>query len=163
MLAFHVDEGEIDGVDVGGKTAVMVADTPKQMTDGNWRVGLLVDEDTSEEQRQALVSVFSGAQGGPPALFAPLVGELLGVEFAPIQYQDEGRRHSIRVGDSIDVEIEDFAGAEEGSVMTLNGVGHPAGSTLTLAQATRSRIQAFGLDLSLAGRNGHAAQFAWAM
>jgi len=162
MLAFHVEEGDVDGLDVGGNTVVLLADTPKQMTDGGWRVGMLIDERASDEQREALAAVFGGQLGGPAALFAPLIGEVLGVEHAAIEYRDEGRRHSVRVGDTIDVEIEDFAGAEEGSVMTLSGIGHPASSTLTLARATRSRITAFGFDLSLEGRNGHAAPFAWA-
>ncbi len=161
LLAFHVDSGEVDGVDVAGKTVALLADTPRQMTDGNWRVGVFVDDDTSEDQRQALVSVFSGAQGGPAGLFSPLIGEVLGVEYAPIDYRDDGRRHSVRIGDAVDIEVEDFAGAEEGSVMTLSGIGHPANSTLALARATRSRINAFGLDVELVGKNGHSAPFSW--
>jgi len=160
LRTFHVDAGEVDGVDVAGTTASVLIDSPKQMSDGGWKVGLLVDEDTSQEQRDALVSVFSGAQGGPADMFALLVGEVMGVEHVPMEYQDEGRRHSLRVGDAVDVEIEDFAGAE-GSVMTLNGAAHPVGTTITLAQATRARFSAFGYDLDLAGKNGHAAPFSW--
>ena len=161
LLAFHVDEGEIDGVDVGGKAVAIFADTPKQMTDGGWRVGVFVDDAASEEQRGKLLAVFSGEQGGPPAMFGPLVGEMLGVEVAPIEFTDDGRRHSVRIGDAVDIEVEDFAGVEEGSVMTLNGIGHPANSTLALAQATRSKIAAWGLELDLTGQNGHSAPFAW--
>src|SRR6185295_17182158 len=123
VLAFHVDEGEVDGIDVSDKSVALVADTPKQMTDGGWRVGVFVDDRASEEQRGKLISVFSGEQGGPPAMFGPLLGEMLGVEIAPIEYVDDGRRHSVRIGDAVDIEIEDFAGAEEGSVMTINGIG----------------------------------------
>jgi hypothetical protein len=161
LLAFHIDDGDVDGVDVSGATVAMLADTPGQMTDGNWRVGLFIDDSTSEEQRGRLQDVFSGAQGGPAGLFAPLVGEILGVEVAPIEFADEGRRHSVRIGDAVDIEVEDFAGAEEGTVMTLNGVGHPAGSTLNLAQGTRARISAFGMDIDNAGKNGHSAPFSW--
>src|SRR5215470_2447911 len=139
LLAFHVGEGDVDGVDVGGTTVAMLADTPKQMTDGGWRVGVFVDEGASDEQRAKLLEVFSGEQGGPPAMFGPLLGEMLGVEVAPIEYVDDGRRHSVRIGDTVDIEVEDFAAVEEGSVMTLNGIGHPANSTLALAQATRSK------------------------
>jgi hypothetical protein len=161
LLAFHVEDGDVDGVDVGDTTVAMLADTPGQMTDGGWRVGVLLDERTSEEQRDALVSVFSGAQGGPPALFAALLGEMLGVEVAPIEFADDGRRHRVRIGDAVDIEIEDFAAAAEGEVMTLNGIGHPANSTLALAHGLRSRIQAFGLDIDNAGKNAHSAPFSW--
>ena len=161
LLAFHVEQGEVDGVDVGGSTVAMLADTPGQMTDGGWRVGLFLDDRASDEQRDALTSVFSGQQGGPAGMFAPLVGEMLGVEVAPIEFADDGRRHRVRIGEAVDIEIEDFAAAQEGDVMTLNGIGHPAGSTLALAQGLRSRIQAFGLDVDNTGKNGHSAPFSW--
>ena len=161
LLAFHVASGEVDGVDVSGTAVAMFADTPAQMIEGGWRVGLVVDEAASEEQRKALVTVFSGEQGGPPAMFGPLVGEMLGMEVAPIEYAENGRRHSVRIGDAVDVEVEDFAAAEEGQVMTLSGLAHPAGSTLVLGQANRGVIRLFGFDLDLTGRNAHSAAFAW--
>src|SRR5690349_23310251 len=43
-LAFHIREGNIDGTDVGGMKVVAIADTPKVMTDGNWKLGVFVDE-----------------------------------------------------------------------------------------------------------------------
>ncbi len=161
LLAFHIGGGDVDGVDVSGATVAMIADTPKQMTDGGWRVGVFVDEGASEEQRGKLLEVFSGEQGGPPAMFGPLLGEMLGVEVAPIEYEDDGRRHSVRIGDAVDIEIEDFAGAEEGSVITLNGIAHPVGSTVALSRATRSSFNAFGLELDMTGQNGHSASFSW--
>jgi hypothetical protein len=161
LLVFHVGEGQVDGVDVSGTSVAMIADTPKQMTDGGWRVGVFVDAGGSDEQREKLLAVFSGAQGGPPAMFGPLMGEMLGVEVAPIEYVDDGRRHSVRIGDAVDIEIEDFAGAEDGTVITLNGLAHPVGSTLALSRATRSKVDAFGLELDMTGQNGHSAPFSW--
>jgi hypothetical protein len=161
VLAFHVDEGEVDGVDVADTCVAMFADTPKQMTDGGWRVGVFVDEAASEEQRGKLMSVFSGEQGGPPALFGPFMGEMLGVEVVPIEFKDEGRKHSVRIGDAIDIEVEDFAGADERGPTTLGNIVHPANSTLALARATRSRIAAWGFELDLTGKNGHSASFSW--
>jgi len=162
ILGFHVASGEVDGVDVSGTTAAMVVDSPQQMSDGNWRVGLLIDENASGEQREKLVSVFSGEQGGPAAAFGPLVGEVLGVEYAPISWSDDGRTHAMRVGDALDVEIEDFASADGESPMILEGAAHPVGTRITIAQAKRGRVSAFGIEVDTEGKNGHAAPFAWA-
>jgi len=134
---------------------------PGQMSDGDWRVGVFLDEAASEEQRTALTAVFSGQQGGPAGLFSPLIGEMLGVEVAPIEYRDDGRRHSVRIGDAVDIEVEDFAAAEEGKLMTLDGIGHPAGTRLAIAQGKRARIDAFGLQIDNTGKNGHSAPFSW--
>ena len=78
LLAFHVDSGEIDGVDVSGLSYAVLADAPGMMAEGNWRVGLLMDAAASPEQAEALAAVASGQRGGAPAAFNPFIGELLG-------------------------------------------------------------------------------------
>ena len=164
VLAFHVDRGQVDGVDVSEKTVVVVADTPPVMADGNWHVGLVMDAEASPEQAEKLGSVFSGQVGGPMAMLSPLISEMLGMETAPIDYVDEGRRHSIKVGELMDIEIEDFVapGNPGGEVERLTGMFHPANSTLTIAKANRSRVEAFGLFFANEGKNGHFAPFSWA-
>jgi hypothetical protein len=155
---------EVDGVDVSGLTVAVLADTPQVMADGNWRVGMFMDEAANEEQADRLGGVFSGQLGGPMEAFSGLIGENLGVEVAPIEYEDDGRRHRVRIGEFAEIEIEDFVPPQtpEGEVSKVTGVFHPANSTLTMAQATTSRVNAFGLEFSHAGKNGHSAPFSWA-
>jgi hypothetical protein len=163
LLAFHVESGEVDGVEVAGLTVAVVADAPKVMTDGNWRMGLIVDDAASDEQAEKLGAVFSGQLGGPMAALAPLIGEILGSERLPIEYADDGLRHRISVGDAIDIEVEDVVpfGIETGVPAQITNVFHPAGSTLTIARAERSKISAFGLDFQNEGKSGFSAPFAW--
>jgi len=164
VLAFHVDTGEVDGLDVSDKTVVLVADTPRVMADGNWRLGLVMDAAASAEQAAALGAVFGGQAGGPIAGLVPLISEMLGSESVPMEYVDDGRRHSLRAGDLIDIEIEDFVAPQllpDGEVEKLTGMFHPANSTLTIASATRSQVSVFGLDFANEGKNGHSAPFAW--
>jgi hypothetical protein len=97
------------------------------------------------------------------AALAPLVGELLGVERVPIEIVDDGLRHSVRVGDAIDFEIEDIVpfGIETGEPARLTGIFHPVGSTLTAAEAKRSKINAFGIEYE--GKTGlSTSEFSWA-
>ena len=164
VLAFHIDRGEVEGVDVGGKSVVVLADTPALMGEGNWRVGMVMDAAASPEQAEKLGAVFSGQLGGPMAMLSPLISEMLGVESAAIEFNDDGRRHSLRVGEMMDIEIEDFVAPANpgGPVERLSGMFHPASSELTIARATRSSVDAFGLSFSHVGKNGHSAPFAWA-
>jgi hypothetical protein len=162
-LGFAIREGEVDGTDVSGRKVVAIIDTPKVMTDGNWRLGIFVDEQATDEQLEKLVQVFSGQLGGPMEALGPLVGELLGVERAPIEVHDDGVRHSIRVGDAIDFEIEDIVpfGVETGRPVRFDGMFHPVASDLTMAEATRSRISAFGIEYE--GKSGlSTSEFSWA-
>jgi hypothetical protein len=101
--------------------------------------------------------------GGPMAGLGPLIGENLGVERAPIEVREDGLNHSVRIGDSVDFEIEDVVpfGVESGQPARLTGIFHPAGPELTVAHATRSKIDAFGIqyDGDAAFSNAH---FSWA-
>jgi hypothetical protein len=161
-LVFDIREGEVEGTDVGGRTVAVIADTPKVMTDGNWRLGMFVDDGANDEQVEKLTGVFGGQKGGPMAGLAPLIGEVLGVERAPIEVVEEGLRHSVRIGDAIDFEIEDIVpfGVETGKPARLTGIFHPVASELTAAEAKRSKIDAFGI--SYEGKTGLSSEFSWA-
>lgn len=162
-LVFNITEGDVEGTDISGLTVAAIADTPKVMTDGNWRLGVFIDDKASDEQFDKLVTVFSGQLGGPMGALAPLVGEILGVERAAIEVHDDGLRHTVRVGDVIDFEIEDIVpfGVETGQPVRFNGMFHPAGSDLTMAEAKRSRISAFGITYE--GKTGLSkSDFSWA-
>ncbi len=161
-LVFNILEGAVDSTDIAGRTVALIADTPKVMTDGNWRVGVFIDDAATDAQFDQLVKVFSGQMGGPMAGLAPLIGEMLGVERATIQVDDDGLRHSVRIGDTIDFEIEDIVpfGVETGEPVKFSGMFHPAGSDLTMAEAKRSRISAFGIEYE--GKTGLSkSDFSW--
>ena len=162
-LVFNIREGAVDGTDIAGCKAALIADTPKVMTAGNWRVGVFINDDATDAQFDKLVQVFSGQLGGPMAGLAPLIGEMLGVERAAIDVDDDGLRHSVRVGTAIDFEVEDIVpfGVETGQPVRFSGMFHPAGSDLTMAEAKRSKINAFGIEYE--GKTGlSTSEFSWA-
>lgn len=163
-LVFNIDEGEVEGIDVSGLTVAAIADTPKVMSEGNWRLGVIIDAAASDEQAEKLGAVFSGALGGPMEALGPLVAENLGVERAPFDVQQDGLRHAVRIGDAVDFEVEDVVpfGVETGEPAKLTGIFHPAGSELTVARTTRSKIDAFGIQYE--GKSAFSSsQFSWAV
>lgn len=162
-LVFDIREGEVDGTDVGGLRLAALIDTPKVMTEGNWRLGVFVDSRATEEQADKLVAVFTGQLGGPMAGIAPLVGEVVGIERAAIDVQHDGVRHSVRIGAAVDFEVEDIVpfGVETGEPVRFSGMFHPVAPDLTMAEATHSTIDAFGIAYE--GKTGlSTSQFSWA-
>src|ERR671916_1014310 len=163
VLAFHIDSGEVDGTDVSDLSVVLVLDSPRQMSEGNWRVGVFIDERASEEQAEKLGGIFSGQMGGPFANFVPLIGENLGMEVAAIEHIDDGLRHRVKVGEAIDAEIEDFVSPfdPDGPLPKLTETRHPANSELTPARGVSTRVQGLGLDFSGEGKSGFSTPFSW--
>src|SRR3954447_26462408 len=123
-LVFNVTDGEVDGTHVGGLRVAAIADTPKVMSDGDWRLGDFIDDRASDEQAEKLGAVFGGQLGGPMEALGGLVGENLGVARAPIEVREDGLRHSVRIGDAVDFEVEDVVpfGSQSGEPARLSGI-----------------------------------------
>lgn len=160
-LAFQVESGDVEGVDLGGRSFVLIGDTPPNMGEGNWRLGVFVDDGATGPQVEKLGQVLSGALGGPPAALGPLLGEFLGIEQAPISIERAGNGHHVKVGEAVD-----YTGArvtlENGDPVTLtNIVVHPAGPTLGIAPVSQSRVSAFGIEFSGQDLSGFSNPFSW--
>jgi hypothetical protein len=164
FLVFQIESGEVEGVDVSGLTVAAVGDSPKVMSEGNWRLGVLMDDRASDEQAEKLAAVFGGQLGGPMEALGPLVGENLGMEKVPMELSHQNGTHSIRFGDGGEVTVQDVVpfGKENGEPARMEGVFHPAGETLTIARATTSQFSAFGLDFSQDGKSAFSSHFSWA-
>lgn len=163
-IAMKIDTGEKDGVSLDGLALVVLLYSPGAMADGNFKVGLIIDENADEAQTAALGEIVSGAAGGPMEALGPLVGEMAGVEKRPISFEGAGMTYAVTAGELIDQAIEGVASASvEGEPIYLDNVYHPVTTKLALAKATRSSFHAFGIDWDDASgtRNGHFAPFAW--
>lgn len=162
VLVFHIESGEVDGVDVSGPTVVGVVDSPKVMSEGNWRLGVLISDDASDEQAEKLGAVFGGQLGGPMEALGPLVGENLGMERVPMEFSHENGSHRVKIGDG-EVGAEDIVpfGVETGEPAKLTGIFHPAGDTLTVAKSASSQLSVFGIDFATDGKSAFSSSFAW--
>jgi hypothetical protein len=158
-LVYHVDSGEVDGVDVSGLTFALVVDAPQHMAEGGWRVGVCLDEKATDEQADKLGQVVSGGLGGPPSALTPLLGEMLGIERVPIEYRSEGGTHSARLGKLAEIDVADLHVAEMAEPVQLTNVFHPSNTTLTLSPPKRANVDAFGIKY--VGVSGFSAPFSW--
>ena len=96
-FAFHVDQGDYNGVSLDGLNFVIAAHTPGIMGHGGWTTAFYVDERANDDQRRGLGRILSGEIGGPMAAWMSLTANMLGITYAAIDYQEEGmdRRASI--------------------------------------------------------------------
>jgi hypothetical protein len=92
LVAWHIEQGRFGQIDLDGLNAVLAVYSPAgRMLEVKWKVALYVDERATQDQRDALTQIFSGQAGGHLAGVAPLIGEVLGVKAAPIEYRAEQR------------------------------------------------------------------------
>ena len=161
MLAFHVDRGDVEGIDVSGLTFALVIDSPPVMADGGWKLGVVLDAGAKEQQAGALGRVLGGELGGPPAMLGPLLGEMAGIESAPAQWRQSDGTFALRFGELIDVEVKTYTSGGLPEPVRLANVFHPANTTLTLSPATKSKVDVFGIRFDGTGTSGFNAPFSW--
>jgi hypothetical protein len=101
VIAYHIDRGQVTGVDVSGLTVLEAHHIPGNVLAGNWRQVILIDDRASDDQIRVLGDAFQGRLGGPLGDLAGLVGERLGVYPAPIDHQLSGGEGTVTIGDKL--------------------------------------------------------------
>jgi hypothetical protein len=164
LIAYHLDHGEIGGVDVSGLSIANIAQIPGNALAGGWRVVIVVDDEASDDQHDALLAAFGGQLGGGLADLAGLVDEVVAIERAPILHAVQAGRGSIRIEGMLEAEIGPITGAS-GEQTTLRETMF---STVPGAPAYVSKASRFTVDLpryrmtwTFEGHN--AVQTAWRM
>jgi hypothetical protein len=163
-MAFQIERGKYGAVLLDGLGFIILGLTPEEMGKGNWSVGLVADARATAEQRDAITAIASGAAGGPMAALSGLIGKFLGVESAPITFDRQGAKWSVKASKFVDMAATGAKGLNPNAAeLRLENTGHPAADTFTLARASKSHVHAFGLawdDVS-GKNNGQYAPFSW--
>lgn len=167
VVAWHIDRGTADGVDVSDLTVSALTFIPGNILQGNWKALLYVDDKATSEQQEALLNVFTGKLGGPVADLAQLIGEVVAVERAPITFTVEEGKGSLRVGSGmapvVEADMASYVGATEKPTTLQETVFSTIpGSPAYVSKATRYRRNSsdYGLrDIDLENHNAIQGHF----
>ena len=135
IVGWHIKEGEIEGVDVSGRTFAMLVHIPGNVLDGNWKARLYLDQDTSDAQQEGILNLWGGKLGGAITDLASLVGEVVSVEKTDLTFDVEGINGTIKIGDQASASIEAFKGPTgiEKNVSWGRKIGKPVGFVLLIS------------------------------
>jgi hypothetical protein len=165
ILARHIDNGDIDGVDVGGLTWLEVFQSPGHQLQGGTTKLVYVDRGASLEQLSALRDAFHGRLGGPLEELAKLTGEWLGVVQAEVAcdvHEGEGR---VAVGGKLRAVMSPRRGPDE-TPTTLRDAFFSTvpGSPSWVAKASELTvvIPEHGLHFAFEGRSAIQSDFRYA-
>ena len=140
---FHIREGHKDDIDLSGLDVALVYTLPDRPSLGNWRVGIIADTDTSDEQATALETIFTGKDGGPWGDFAGLFSEYMGLHRAALSYTD-GETPSASVEGCGELTFEPFRSFEGKPTMLVDSA-FGIGSNLGMGRGS-GHVEAFGLS-----------------
>ncbi|GLI96043.1 DUF1326 domain-containing protein [Methylocystis echinoides] len=162
VMAFHIDSGNYGDVALDGLNVALAAHAPGPMAEGDWTLAVYLDERASDEQTAAIGAIFGGAEGGPMAAFAPLVGTHLGVKKAAIKYAIDGKSRSVEIPGVLAMAVDPLKGLHpSGEIWATSG--HPVAPeriALAVGRDGNSYVD-HGMNWNNAGRNGHYAPIEW--
>lgn len=140
VIAWQIDAGDVDGIDVGGITVAMLGMLDKKGSPVKSMVFL--PSTVSDEQADALVALWSGRKGGPMADLARMLGEIVGVERTTIEYRDGGH---LVIGSRIAAEVP---AADDGATVAASGY--------------RAEVPELGASFSVSGQRAVHGAFRFA-
>lgn len=162
VIAWHIDRGEINGVDVSNRTIAVAAHIPGNVLKGNWRAAVYLDERATPEQEDAILAVWTGKLGGPVADLVQLVGEIAGLERVPILFDVEDGKGRLAIGAAVEAEVMPLQGAT-GQPTTLHDSVFSTipGSPAYVSKASTYRLNApnYGFTIDLQGHNAVQGTF----
>ena len=165
-LAWHIDGGTIEGVDVAGLTLALSVHIPGNvLVAKSWQAAVFVDERATAEQEAAMLKLFTGQLGGAVADLAGLIGEVMSVERAPITFTVDGGKGRLAIGEVADADLVPFVGATgEQTVLSGTVFSTIPGSPVFASKSTRfTRDGRHAIpDVDVAGNNALQGHFRFA-
>lgn len=157
LVFFHIREGNYGDVKLDGLEVIYAVSWPKAIHEGKGTMQLFITKDTDEQQRQALVDIFTGkAKGdGSFALFAPTLEYILDPQFVDIKAKVDGRKSSFSVSNILDVQLENFINPVTGEEQDIK-LHLPKGFIWKVADAAKTKIMKIltpNLNFDHSGKN----------
>ena len=162
LVAWHIESGAYGDTKLDGLNVALIVHAPGHMLKTKWQVALYLDQRANPTQAEALGKIFSGQAGGHLANIAPLIGQVLGVKPAPIEYKAEDKRRSLRIGEIASAEIEAVTGGD-GPPPTIHDMPLciAPGFPVVVGRSKRASFHDLGLHLEVTEKNGFYSPFAY--
>ncbi|MFF7442055.1 DUF1326 domain-containing protein [Streptomyces sp. NPDC008122] len=143
VAAFHITEGRLDDTDLAGVDFAFYNHFPSHLTGGDWKVGVVVDNDASDAQAEAIGKILSGGEGGPFAQLAQFIGEFLGTERGEVEVT-QGESPGATVAGHSTISYEPLRGPD-GTPTTVKNAMFGFATEYEIGRTTGSS-SAFGLS-----------------
>ena len=161
ILAFDVESGESNGVDLGGLKFVLHAELPGDFFSGIDKALIYLDQSSSEEQRAEIEAIIQGKRGGVWEGIAGMIQEFLPSKTVQLEVTG-GESPKVKVDGLADISWERVK-TEDGKQAVLVNAPLSAGfavDTMELAMATGRASDSDLRQWETLG-NGAAVPFNW--
>jgi hypothetical protein len=172
VLAYHIKNGYYGETSLDGLNVLALSYFKGNIWAGETKASIasFVDERANQQQREALQMIFTGKAGGFMAEFAKLIGDVRGMNFAPIKFEvaDDLSYWNAEIPGKVIAKAEALGGPMTPAgkrVQTLNPPGSEVGpgTVATWGTATTDEVNApeIRFEWKRKGRSSKHIPFDW--
>ena len=160
LVGWGIEKGHYGDVSLDGIKVAVWLHAPGNLTAGNWRLALYVDENADDAQFEAICALWSGEGGGHLAVIASLVSNVLSAKKANISFESTPERKHLVIEGVGENEIVPIEG-EEGKpvIVSSTPLAVAPGNPVTLHESKTAQYRDNGIDWYESGKAGLASPF----
>jgi len=164
VIAWHIEKGHFDSINLNGLNVVGVFYTPGNMVKGpKWQAAVYLDERADKKQADALGKIFSGQVGGFPAVVASFIDIVVGVKATKIDIVVEGKKRHLKIPQILELDIEGVTGGEpdKESCITNPALYGAPGNNPVIARSSKYTYKDHKFNWNNSGKNAFYSQFSY--
>ena len=97
VLCLRIDQGNYGSTGLSGLNVVLYIQIPGKPFEGNWTLGVYLDQQASQTQAEAIGNILSGQAGGWFEPFSGLIGTAIPPKVVPIKFETVDGEHRVTI------------------------------------------------------------------
>ncbi len=126
--AWQIEDGQFGEINLTGLHFIWSGESPGPIHEGHVTTQVVIDSKADSQQREALLRLFQGKDGGPFAIFAAITETVLEPIFAPFEASMDGLESRVSVPGVLEIALTTIKNPVTGEPEELNLV-KPTGFT----------------------------------
>lgn len=160
-FGFRIADGRTGDTPLDGLHLGLLLEVPGPMAQGNWTIGLYLDERASEPAATALTDIFTGRAGGPLGWWSIMIANVLGMRRVPVTFVAEGRGWRFTIPKIVDGAVEPIPGVAGDGHVRITNSRYWMAPDVVVSTGTKSRIRDWGRNWDLTGGSAEYGRFDW--
>ncbi len=163
VLCFRIDQGNYGGTELGGLSVVLYVQIPGKPFEGNWTLGVYLDQQASQTQAEAIGNILSGQAGGWFEPFSGLIGTAIPPKVVPIKFETVDGEHTVTIDGVLEAASEKIPHPMPGAGTldtTVSGMAVPFFTgPVNVRRSTILKLSDPDLSFEYSGKSANLARF----
>ena len=163
VLCFRIDQGNYGGTELAGLNIVLYVQIPGKPFEGNWTLGVYLDQQASPTQAEAIGNILSGQAGGWFEPFSGLIGTAIPPKVVPIKFETVDGEHTVTIDGVLEASSEKIPHPMPGAGnldTTVSGMAVPFFTgPVNVRRSTILKLSDQDLSFEYSGKSANLARF----